>query len=84
MSKSSSNIIFSNLVTFQNIINTLSNLEIINSNYIYNHLFSDYIKTGNCNRFIINDIYDRNALFTSNLITSNFITSNFKLISFSN
>jgi len=79
MSRSSSNIIFSNLVTFQNIINTLSNLEIINSNYIHNHLFSDYIKTGSCNRFIINDVYDRNATFTSNIITSNFITSNLSI-----
>ena len=80
MSRSSSNIIFSNLVSFQNVINTLCNLEIINSNYIYNHLFADYVKDGRTsNRFIINDVYNRNATFTSNLITSNFITSNLSI-----
>ena len=41
MSRSSSNIIFSNLVTFQNIEHTLSNFQLI----------------GSSNRFIVNDIY---------------------------
>ena len=80
MSKSSSNIIFSNLITYQNIIETLSNLEIINSNYIYNYLYLDYVKDGKINRFIINDIYDGNLTITSNLITSNITTSNLNVI----
>ena len=82
MSKSSSNIIFSNLITFQNVIETLCNLEIINSNYIYNDLYTDYVKTGSCNRFIINDIYDRNAYFTKNIYNSNLISSNISIIGY--
>jgi len=71
MSRSSSNIIFSNLITQQNIIQNLSNLEIINSNYIMNYHYLDYVKDGQTNRFIINDIYDGNLTITSNLTTSN-------------
>ena len=48
MSRSSSNIIFSNLITQQNIIENLSNLQIINSNYIMNYHYpcclSDFVK----------------------------------------
>ena len=71
MSRSSSNIIFSNLITQQNVIQNLSNLEIINSNYIMNYHYLDYVKDGKNNRFIINNVYDGNLIVTSNLTTSN-------------
>ena len=80
MSKSSSNIHFSNLVTFQNVIETMCNLQIINSNYILNYHYADYVKDGSKNRFIINDVYNRNITFTSNLYSSNIITSNLNVI----
>ncbi len=71
MSRSSSNIIFSNLITQQNVIENLCNLQIINSNYIMNYHYLDYVKDGKINRFIKNDIYDGNLTITSNLTTSN-------------
>ena len=71
MSRSSSNIIFSNLITQQNIIQNLSNLQIINSNYIMNYHYLDYVKDGQTNRFIINNIYDGDLTITKNLTTSN-------------
>ena len=64
MSRSSSNIIFSNLVTFQNIDQTLSNFQLI----------------GSSNRFITNDMYEGSITVTNSLITSNIITSNLKVI----
>ena len=71
MSRSSSNIIFSNLITQQNIIQNLSNLQIINSNYIMNYHYLDYVKDGQKNRFIINNVYDGDLTITKNLTTSN-------------
>ena len=71
MSRSSSNIIFSNLITQQNIIENLSNLQIINSNYIMNYHYLDYVKDGQINRFIINNVYDGDLTITKNLTTSN-------------
>ena len=64
MSRSSSNIIFSNLVTFQNVEQTLSNFQLI----------------GSSNRFIVNDIYNRDVTFTGVVISSNLITSNLNVI----
>ena len=76
MSKSSSNIIFSNLITFQNIDKTLCNLKSVN----FDNLISDYVKIGSSNRFITNDIYDRDINFTKTLFSSNIITSNLSVI----
>ena len=64
MSRSSSNIIFSNLITFQNIDQTLSNFNLI----------------GSSNRFITNDRYDGNINVTNTLFSSNLITSNLSII----
>jgi hypothetical protein len=43
-------------------------------------LNSDYITNGNYNRFIVNDIYNRNVTFTKNLFASNITTSNLNVI----
>ena len=56
------------------------NTILTNTSNFFNHkidtLNADLIDDGNNNRFIINDIYDRDAYFTENLYSSNLITSN--------
>ena len=64
MSKSSSNIIFSNLVTFKNIDQTLSNFQLI----------------GSSNRFITNDRYEGSITITNSLFTSNITTSKLNVL----
>jgi hypothetical protein len=59
-------------------INISSNL-IING-FNFNNLNTDTLKIGSSNRFIRNDIYERDITFTKNLITSNLITSNLNVI----
>ncbi len=69
-----SNIIFSNV--FSNSSNFLNN-SILDK---YNSLNTDTIAIGTSNRFITNDIYNRNINFTGILTASNIITSNLSVI----
>jgi hypothetical protein len=59
----------SNIFTTSNVFN--NRLAIINT---------DTITQGSNNRFIVNDVYNRNITFTNNLISSNIITSNLSVI----
>jgi len=69
-----SNIIYSNVL-----LNSSNSL--INSiNDKYNSLNTDIIPIGSSNRFITNDIYNRNINFTGVLNASNIITSNLSVI----
>jgi hypothetical protein len=59
----------------------LYNLNTSNSlNNKFNSINTDTIIQGTNNRFIINDIYNRNISFTNNLFSSNIITSNLSVI----
>ena len=69
-----SNIIYSNV--FSNSSNTLIN----SINDKYNSLNTDVIPIGSSNRFITNDIYNRNINFSGILTASNIITSNLNVI----
>jgi hypothetical protein len=74
--------------------NYFSNLSLTNSNNLanytsnssnnlnnkFNSINTDTIIQGTSNRFIINDIYNRNITFTNTLTTSNIITSNLNVI----
>ena len=74
-------VLFNNPYDYSNII--LSNVFISSSNNLYsqiNNINTDTIIQGNSNRFIINDIYNRNITFTNNLTSSNIITSNLNVI----
>ena len=44
------------------------------------NLNTDLIFNGSSNRFIVNDIYDRNVTFTGIVFSSNIITSNLSVI----
>ena len=70
----SSNIIYSNV--FINTSNDLNN----SINNKYNSFNTDTIPIGTSNRFITNDIYNRNVNFTGILTASNIITSNLNVI----
>jgi hypothetical protein len=69
-----SNIIYSNV--FSNSSNFLNN----SINDKYNSLNTDTIPIGTSNRFITNDIYNRNVNFTGVLTASNIIASNLSII----
>ena len=74
-------LLFKNSFDNSNIV--LSNVFLSSSNKIYSNIISlntNTITQGNNNRFIINDIYNRNITFTSNLISSNIICSNLTII----
>ena len=70
-----SNIVFSNV--FNNSSNYLSNLNFTKYNSIKT---LDNISTGNSNRFIVNDIYNRQANFTGIIQSYNLISSNLNVI----
>jgi len=63
-----------------NIIDSNITLNSNNVNTKINYLNTDTIPLGTNNRFIINDIYNRNILFTQFLTSSNIITSNLSVI----
>jgi len=66
-----------------NISNIIDSKITISSNNLtsqINSLSTDTLPLGTINRFIINDIYDRNITFTGNLTSSNIITSNLSVI----
>jgi hypothetical protein len=69
-----SNIIYSNVF-----ITTSNNLN-DNINNKYNSLNTDTLPPGTSNRFITNDIYNRNINFTGTLTASNLITNNLSVI----
>ena len=74
-------VLFNNSYDYSNII--LSNVLISTSNNLYsqiNNINTDTITQGTTNRFIINDTYNRNITFTSNLTSSNITTSNLSVI----
>ena len=72
-----SNIVLSNV--FNNSSNYLFNLN--NSNFnSFNSKSTDLIPIGNNNRFITNDIYNRQATFTGTIQSYNLITSNLNVI----
>ena len=76
--------------------NNLYNLSLTNSNNLANYTFNnsnifntrlanlnintDTITQGSSNRFIVNDIYNRNITFTNTLFSSNITTSNLSVI----
>jgi len=63
--------------------NILDDKIILNVNQLntkINSLNSDYIYNGNINRFIVNDIYDRDIHFKTNVYASNIITCNLSVI----
>jgi len=67
----------------QNISNIINNNISLSSNILYNkinYLNTDTILLGSNNRFIINDVYNRDINFTKNIIASNIITSNLSVI----
>ena len=66
---------YSNIVYLNVLLSTSNEL----NNKIIN-LNTDTVKIGIKNRFIVNDIYDRNIIFTKDLNTSNLITSNINVI----
>ena len=75
------------LTTIDSLIDYQSNIldnKIINNvnqlNFKINSLNSDYIYNGNINRFIVNDIYDRDITFKENVFASNIITCNLSVI----
>jgi len=70
-----SNIVFSNV--FNNSSNYLSNLNFTKYNSIKT---LDNISIGNSNRFIVNDIYNRQANFTGIIQSYNLISSNLNVI----
>jgi hypothetical protein len=72
---------FDNPYQYFNIV--LSNVFFSTSNSIYSkitNLSTDTITIGSNNRFISNDIYNRNIIFTQNLTTSNITTNNLTII----
>ena len=72
---------FDNPYQYSNIV--LSNVFFSTSNSIYSkitNLSTDTITIGSNNRFISNDIYNRNIIFTQNLTTSNITTNNLTII----
>jgi len=74
-------VFFNNPYDYSNII--LSNNLYSTSNNINNQIITvntNTITQGNINRFIVNDNYNRNISFSSNLTTSNLITSNLTII----
>ena len=74
-------VLFQNSFDNSNIV--LSNVFLSSSNKIYSNIISlntNTITQGNNNRFIINDIYNRNINFTNNLTSSNIICSNLNII----
>ena len=79
-----SNIFVSSNV-FDNRSNILFNYSSNNSNTFNNRLATlnintDTITQGSSNRFIVNDIYNRNVIFTGSLTSSNITTSNLNVI----
>jgi hypothetical protein len=68
------NINISNVID-NKILNASNNL-----NTKINAITTDTLPTGTNNRFIINDIYNRNITFTQTLTSSNIITSNLSVI----
>ena len=68
-----------------NLFNYTSNLSFTNSNLFNTRLTTlnintDTITQGSSNRFIVNDIYNRDITFTGALISSNITTSNLSVI----
>jgi hypothetical protein len=59
--------------------NNLNNF-IINTSNKFNSINTDTIIQGTSNRFIVNDIYNRNITFTNTLYSSNITTSNLNVI----
>jgi len=58
----------------------LNNSNIFNTRLANLNINTDTITQGSSNRFIVNDIYNRNITFTNNLISSNITTSNLNVI----
>ena len=86
-----SNLNFKNSNILNNQINISSNTIFNNYNQSINQISTDYnlkfknintdtLITGNSNRFIINDTYNRDLLVSKTLFASNIITSNVKVI----
>ena len=70
---------FSNII-FSNVLSNSSNSLITSINDKYNSLNTDVIPIGSSNRFITNDIYNRNVNFTGIVTASNIIASNLNVI----
>jgi hypothetical protein len=70
---------FSNII-FSNVLLNSSNSLITSINDKYNSLNTDVIPIGSSNRFITNDIYNRNVNFTGIVNASNIIASNLNVI----
>ena len=70
---------YSNII-YSNVLSNSSNSLFNSINDKYNSLNTDTIIQGSSNRFITNDIYNRNINFTGVLTASNIITSNLNVI----
>jgi len=70
---------YSNII-YSNVFSNSSNFLINSINDKYNSLNTDIIPIGSSNRFITNDIYNRNINFTGILTASNIIASNLNVI----
>jgi uncharacterized protein (UPF0297 family) len=57
-------------------INNTSNDIVLYTNSKINSINTDTLPPGTSNRFITNDVYNRNITFTGDLVSSNIITSN--------
>jgi hypothetical protein len=57
-------------------INNTSNGIVLYTNSKINSINTDTLPPGTSNRFITNDVYNRNITFTGDLVSSNIITSN--------
>jgi hypothetical protein len=77
----SNNLFNLSLTNSNNIANYISsNSNIFNNRLITLNINTDTITQGSSNRFIVNDIYNRNITFTNSLFSSNIITSNLSVI----
>ena len=74
--KNTSNTSLTNSNNLNNFINTTSN----NITNKFNSINTDTIIQGTSNRFIVNDIYNRNITFTNTIFSSNITTSNLNVI----
>ena len=69
------------------LFNTCYDMDVVNSNNLRDYtsntsisINTDTLIQGSSNRFIVNDIYNRNITFTNSLFSSNIITSNLSVI----
>jgi len=94
--KVNSNISLTNSNNLSDFIKVNSNISLTNSNNLANYtsnnsnifntrlanlnINTDTITQGSSNRFIVNDIYNRNITFTNTLFSSNITTSNLSVV----